>query len=351
MSRDQFFGEKKDIIADAQDQLPLGIMFVDSEADSTEMDYSDINDQELSEDDSDVETQRAFSRGDLKPGLNVLSQKIIKDYKNDIGGLKQKLSEFHLPLPWIERLDLTLPPAPLAPELDVELVEHGQRRERQMKGRNKDFSLEDDPVHNDFKREMLFYRQAQAAAMAGLQRLDELGLPGLRPDDYFAQMAKSDEHMQKVRRRLIQKQIGQQISERVRKIREIKKFGKKVQVEVEQRKHKEKREMLEKIKKFRKGKTDTIDFLEDHQGPLRERTTNGTTSKTTKQKKNKRTMKDRKFGFGGRKRNAKRNTARSHAQSHSLPASTKHGVLKNKNRNRKNKGSKRKGGSKFRTRK
>lgn len=50
----------------------------------------------------------------------------------------------------------------------------------------------------------------------------------------------------------MQKQVGQQISERVKKIREIKKYGKKVQIEVEQQKHKEKREMLEKIKKFRK---------------------------------------------------------------------------------------------------
>lgn len=55
-----------------------------------------------------------------------------------------------------------------------------------------------------------------------------------------------------VRKRLMQKQIGQQISERVKKIREIKKYGKKVQIEVEQQKQKEKREMLEKIKKFRK---------------------------------------------------------------------------------------------------
>lgn len=57
---------------------------------------------------------------------------------------------------------------------------------------------------------------------------------------------------QQVRKRLMQKQIGQQISERVKKIREIKKYGKKVQIEVEQQKQKEKREMLEKIKKFRK---------------------------------------------------------------------------------------------------
>lgn len=62
-----------------------------------------------------------------------------------------------------------------------------------------------------------------------------------------------------VRKRLMQKQIGQQISEKVKKIRDIKKYGKKVQVEVEQQKQKDKREMLEQIKKFRKvRKANTI---------------------------------------------------------------------------------------------
>lgn len=56
----------------------------------------------------------------------------------------------------------------------------------------------------------------------------------------------------------MQKQIGQQISERVKKIREIKKYGKKVQVEVEQQKQKDKREMLEQIKKFRKVRKASI---------------------------------------------------------------------------------------------
>nr|XP_045586470.1 probable rRNA-processing protein EBP2 homolog [Procambarus clarkii]XP_045586471.1 probable rRNA-processing protein EBP2 homolog [Procambarus clarkii] len=245
-------------------------MASDSGEEYSDTEYSDIDEREANEEnDSDVELQEAFSRGELKPGLHVLNEKVIKEFKNDVNGLKQKLAEFKLSLPWTERFDITNPPAPLAPELDAEIVEHAQTRQKRMKSQNKHFTLEDDPVHNDFTREMTFYRQAQAAVMDGFERLGSLGLPTLRPNDYFAQMAKSDEHMQKVRKRLMQKQVGQQISERVKKIREIKKYGKKVQVEVEQQKHKEKREMLEKIKKFRKGKTDTIDFLEDG-APLRE---------------------------------------------------------------------------------
>lgn len=51
---------------------------------------------------------------------------------------------------------------------------------------------------DEFKRESMFHRQAQAAVLEGIKRLKSLGIPIRRPDDYFAEMAKSDDHMQKV---------------------------------------------------------------------------------------------------------------------------------------------------------
>lgn len=45
---------------------------------------------------------------------------------------------------------------------------------------------------------MCSYRQAQAAVVKGIERLHKLGIPTKRPEDYFAEMAKSDEHMKKV---------------------------------------------------------------------------------------------------------------------------------------------------------
>lgn len=42
------------------------------------------------------------------------------------------------------------------------------------------------------------YRQAQAAVLEALPRLHKLQVPTRRPDDYFAEMAKSDQQMQKV---------------------------------------------------------------------------------------------------------------------------------------------------------
>ena len=44
-------------------------------------------------------------------------------------------------------------------------------------------------------------RQAQASVLVGLKKLQELDIPTQRPDDYFAEMIKTDDHMRKVRER------------------------------------------------------------------------------------------------------------------------------------------------------
>lgn len=51
-----------------------------------------------------------------------------------------------------------------------------------------------------------------------------------RPEDYFAEMAKTDEHMQKVRKNLLAKQAAQARTEKVRQLRDQKKIAKRVQV-------------------------------------------------------------------------------------------------------------------------
>merc|ERR1711909_141992 len=115
-------------------------------------------------------------------------------------------------------------------------------------------SLEDDVVHNDFKREMLFYRQAQAAVLEAIPRLHSMNIRTKRPEDYFAQMAKTDDHMNKIRSKLLSKEQAQQRAEKMSKLRELKKYGKKVQVEVQQKRLKEKKN----IKKNDKRSTDDV---------------------------------------------------------------------------------------------
>jgi rRNA-processing protein EBP2 len=53
-------------------------------------------------------------------------------------------------------------------------------------------------VNDDLSRELAFYKQALEAAQEGRKRLLEEGKPFSRPSDYFAEMLKDDEHMDKV---------------------------------------------------------------------------------------------------------------------------------------------------------
>ena len=52
----------------------------------------------------------------------------------------------------------------------------------------------------------------------------------------------------------------------MKKLRELKKYGKKVQVEVGLARAKEKKEMLSKVKQYREGKLASLDFLEEKKG-------------------------------------------------------------------------------------
>lgn len=205
-------------------------------------------------------------------------------------------------LPWIERLDLVNDLAPLAPEQSIQLEKHEQKRASLFAGnaKIKSFTPDEDPVLNDFRREMTFHRQAQAAAVEGIKRLIKLGLKTKRPDDYFAEMAKTDEHMQKVRSNLMAKQQGQAKSERLKQIREQRKMGKMIQRQARVKRDTDKREMLDKLKKFRKGKLKNLDFLEDNRSK-------GSAAAA----KGKRKERDNRFGFGGKKRGMKRNTKES----------------------------------------
>lgn len=54
-------------------------------------------------------------------------------------------------------------------------------------------------VENDLARELAFYTQALESAKEAYEKLTERGVPVLRPNDYYAEMVKTDDHMLKVR--------------------------------------------------------------------------------------------------------------------------------------------------------
>eukprot|EP00745_Piridium_sociabile_P022375 TRINITY_DN34947_c1_g1_i5.p2 TRINITY_DN34947_c1_g1~~TRINITY_DN34947_c1_g1_i5.p2 ORF type:complete len:223 (+),score=79.68 TRINITY_DN34947_c1_g1_i5:50-718(+) len=184
--------------------------------------------------------------------------------------MHQKLKEFQQKLPWEERLDVT-----------VEPVE----------------TLQDD-VDDDFKLEMSFYDQAQAARLYAVPKLQALGIPTSRPPDFFAEMAKPDHHMKKIREKLMAKKVGMERSEQAKKLRQAKKYGKKVQQEVTLKRQQEKKALGDAVKKHRKGKANNLEEILE-----------GGNKKPQTNKK--RQLKDRKFGFGGQKKRGKRNTKES----------------------------------------
>lgn len=264
---------------------------------------SDIDPSEL----TDKELQEAFAKGKLKPGLNVVLEGKPKA-SNDVNGLKQSLADFKKDLDWLERLDVTT-----APVLDKTMTQNGVEA-----APNSEINAED-----DFQREMCFYRQAQAAVLFALPRLQKLKIPTKRPDDYFAEMAKTDQHMQKIRHKLQAKQQAIEKSEKAKQLRALRKYGKKVQVEVLQKRQKEKSNMMNQIKKYQKGLSDKLDFLEGDQP--QKKPAAGAPAKGKKGPSAKRKYKDQKFGFGGRKKGSKMNTKESFNDVSSFRTNVAHG--------------------------
>uniref|UniRef100_A0AAQ5XA78 EBNA1 binding protein 2 n=1 Tax=Amphiprion ocellaris TaxID=80972 RepID=A0AAQ5XA78_AMPOC len=240
--------------------------------------------------------QEAFAKGLLKPGMNVLVDK-SKKFVNNVDGMKQCLADLRKNLPWVERLDLTnLPTEDILSKVEgkVPALANGEVN-----------------ADDDFQREMFFYRQAQATVLEALPLLNKHGIATKRPDDYFAEMAKSDQQMQKIRKKLISKQMSLEKSEKAKKLREQRKFGKKVQVEVIQKRQKEKKAMMSAVKKYQKGMTDKLDFLDGDQKTGKDSSDGSKKAMNKKGPNAKRKYKDKKFGFGGKKSGKKWNTKES----------------------------------------
>jgi rRNA-processing protein EBP2 len=56
-------------------------------------------------------------------------------------------------------------------------------------------------VEDDMARELAFYQQALEAVQIGRELIKKAGVDFARPEDYYAEMLKSDEHMAKVKKR------------------------------------------------------------------------------------------------------------------------------------------------------
>jgi len=241
---------------------------------------------DLDEDDSDRELQVAFETGLLKDGLNFAVPAARPKINNTVA-LKTRLKDIDRSnLNWLERMDVTC-----------------QRSLAKQNNNEKEPSKID-----DFQLEISFVEQAKQAVSVAIPRLRQLNVPIERPKDYYAEMAKSDRHMTKVREKLLSVQQTKFRSDAARKLRDQKKFAVKVQREVQLQKQKEKKQLNDAVKKHKHGLTDQLESILDKKTSKNSNASAKEHPGGDKNKK-KREWKDKKFGFGGQKKRGKYNTA------------------------------------------
>ncbi|KAH7337071.1 eukaryotic rRNA processing protein EBP2-domain-containing protein [Rhizoctonia solani] len=179
--------------------------------------------------------------------------------------------------------------------------------------------LEVPNADDDLNRELAFYKQALDTANAARTKFAAAKLAFSRPADYFAEMVKSDSHMERIRQRLLDERAGIQKSETAKKQRELKKIGKQVQVEKLKEREKGKKEMNERVKGLKRKRGGALDATQDGEAfdVAVEDAIADRPAKRGKQggKSNmNRAKRDAKFGFGGagtKGRRGKQNTKES----------------------------------------
>ncbi|KAI9618370.1 hypothetical protein KEM48_006823 [Puccinia striiformis f. sp. tritici PST-130] len=116
--------------------------------------------------------------------------------------------------------------------------------------------IEVEDVDDDLKIEVELYKNALEAAKQAVQNFQSSSKPFFRPTDYFAEMIKSDAHMETIRVRLVEEAEGLKASEEAKEKRELKKFGKAIQVENKLQREKETKRIKEGVKELRKKRKD-----------------------------------------------------------------------------------------------
>eukprot|EP01080_Neovahlkampfia_damariscottae_P009943 gene9943-2264_t len=120
---------------------------------------------------------------------------------------------------------------------------------------------------DEFERENLFYQQTLETSYLAWDKMREENIPLIRPDDYFAEMLKSDKQMLKIKENLISKKKEIQQRELNQQRKEQKKFGKQIQQQKLKEKIQKKKQNLEAIKYWKtsqKGKEFDIKKLDEN---------------------------------------------------------------------------------------
>ncbi|KAH7924527.1 eukaryotic rRNA processing [Leucogyrophana mollusca] len=269
---------------DGEDGDESGSEGEDSDLGEVEKDGEDVD-----EDNGDGELSEGadVALDDLEDGFDdedmIPKQKMEIDNKVALERIRETI-QLDQSLPWTETLAVSYPQT-----IDVD-------------------------VDDDLSRELAFYKQALHGANTARTLAAKYNFPFTRPSDYFAEMVKSDSHMERIRQRLLDESAGMKKSEEKRKEREGKKFGKQVQLEKLKEREKSKKDMDERLKNLKRKRKGALDNAEADGDAFDVAVEDAISDHPSKRgrgaggKKISRDSRDQKFGFGGKGRRSKQNT-------------------------------------------
>lgn len=282
--------EEEEEDSEEEEETGLDLARLQESESESDVNGDDDEDEEEEDEDEDEEDEEDVPLSDAELDDDADVVPFQKTTVNNTKALKEARARIALPvekLPFVEHMSITA-------DAPIELKD----------------------IYDDLERELAFYKQGLAAAQQAKKLLKKENVPFTRPTDYFAEMVKSDEHMDKLRQKLVDEESEKRHAQEARRQRELKKFGKKVQHEKLQERQKEKRETLDKIKSLKRKRADNALSTDDFDVAVDEAIDD--TDKKEKRKEKygpnaRRQAKNKRYGSGGRKKYKKENDAASSA--------------------------------------
>lgn len=200
----------------------------------------------------------------MQPGETLLSKN--KPVINNLEAMEAKLKEIQQvdskiknkdtdEIPWIEKLTVS---TNVSAEELAKMRQNTDDANRNNYAKNHRYS-------SDIFREAIFCEITLASVKTAFLRLKDMGLEFSRPNDYLAEMFKSDQHMKKVKEKLMQDKRNIQISE-AKKREKIAKRNKKSRQHILklQEQGRQKNEQLRNIEKwkFERQRNETMETAE-----------------------------------------------------------------------------------------
>ncbi|OAF71135.1 putative rRNA-processing protein EBP2 [Intoshia linei] len=238
-------------------------------------------DDDYSSDESHKEIQIAIENNLLKPGTHV---EIVKKAKNifDKTGLQNALKRIKNQ-EWIENMDISLEEFDFKTENVILNLNN-----KSMKSEHVD----------ELKFEKLIQSKVTGASKIVLEKLRKLKVSIQRPNDYYAEMVKTDKTMNLIEKNVIKQKKALEIKHNEIQTKRSKAFAKEFKTNKKFEKLKRKGDKMDEIKKYRhkkmQGDNEEKDFKSNPKVP--------------------RTKRDQVYGYGGRKKGQKYNNSESFEQ-------------------------------------